>query len=154
MATAMQNLIFSTNEGTRVLSAPGVEIIFKATGEETGGAYLLMEYRAPTGFAGPAMHVHHERDEAFFILDGNVTFTVDGRDVEATAGAFVFVPRGTAHRFAIPPTGARFLTLFTPAGMEDFFVELVAAGHPPAPETVRALSMKYDTAPAVMTFGA
>jgi mannose-6-phosphate isomerase-like protein (cupin superfamily) len=50
----------------------------KATGEQTGGRYTLVEILAPEGYEG-AWHVHHREDEGFYILEGEMTFHVGQR---------------------------------------------------------------------------
>jgi uncharacterized cupin superfamily protein len=68
------------------------------------------------------MHVHAAEDEAWYVIDGDLRFSLDGELHSATAGTFVFVPRGSPHCFQnVGSAAARLLVLFTPAGMERFF---------------------------------
>ena len=68
------------------------------------------------------MHVHATEDEAWYVIDGELRFSLDGTLHSATAGAFVFVPRGSPHCFQnVGSAPARLLVLFTPSGMERFF---------------------------------
>ena len=96
----------------------------EAVGAETGGRLSAHEFATPPRTAGPPLHLHRGWDEAFYVLEGEMTFLVDGRTFAAPAGSFVFVPRGVLHTFwnesAAP---ARPLTVFTPAGIEDSFEE-------------------------------
>ena len=94
------------------------EVVLKVTGAETGGAVAVLEATsAPGERADP--HVHHDHDEFFYILEGQVRFEVGGQTVEAAAGAFVFVPRGTVHVAQTVGAGsARVLAAFVPAGPE------------------------------------
>jgi quercetin dioxygenase-like cupin family protein len=94
----------------------------KATGEQTGGAFGLLEQTIPAGFASP-LHVHHAEDEAFYVLDGQVTFLSGERRIQATAGSYVFLPRDIPHAFRVD-TPARLLILTTPAGFEQFVIEM------------------------------
>jgi hypothetical protein len=73
------------------------------------------------------MHVHAREDEWFYVLEGELTFWVDGRVVVAPAGSFVLGPRGIPHTFLVSSDEARFLVGVEPAGFEDF---LRAAGEP------------------------
>jgi mannose-6-phosphate isomerase-like protein (cupin superfamily) len=94
------------------------EVVLKATGAETGGALAFMEATTPPG-EGPAPHVHHGSDELFYVLEGLMRFRVGEREVEAGAGAFVFVPRGTVHAARNAGAGpVRLLAAFVPAGPE------------------------------------
>src|SRR5688500_16723604 len=71
-----------------------------ATTAETGGAYSLTEHLV-TAASNPPMHVQLEEDEAFYILDGEIEFEVDGVVSLATPGTFAFVARGSAHLFRV-----------------------------------------------------
>jgi quercetin dioxygenase-like cupin family protein len=97
---------------------------FKATMAETGGAYSLTEYLV-TAASNPPMHVQVDEDEAFYILEGEIEFEVDGQIVTATPGTFAFVARGAAHRYSVLTETARMLVICSgkPAdNLEDFFV--------------------------------
>jgi quercetin dioxygenase-like cupin family protein len=102
---------------------PGDHYTFLVTGDESGGAYFAMEALVPTG-GGPPRHVHTREDEMFYVLDGDVEFTLGENTVVAGPGDFVNVPRGTVHCFR--NTGAetaRIILTFTPAGIERWFEE-------------------------------
>ncbi len=74
--------------------------------------------------AGPPAHVHPDRTEAFWVLDGEAEFELDGQLTQAAAGSFVLVPGGVAHTFgASPRAAARLLVLHAPA-LDDYFREL------------------------------
>jgi quercetin dioxygenase-like cupin family protein len=96
----------------------------KAAMAETGGAYSLTEHLV-TAASNPPMHVQVDEDEAFYVLDGEVEFEVDGAIVTATPGTFAFVARGAAHRFRVLTDTARMLVICSgkPAdNLEDFFL--------------------------------
>jgi quercetin dioxygenase-like cupin family protein len=106
----------------------------KATAAETGGRFTFLEnLTAPGG--GPPPHRHTREDEAFYVLDGEFEILLGDETISAKPGAFVFVPRGTLHRFHnVSATPSRILVMFTPAGMEGFFAEAGAPageGEPP-----------------------
>ena len=121
---------------------------FLATGEDTNGAYALIHALVPPG-SGPPPHIHRREDEAFFILEGQVAIHVDGRDLSATAGAWVTLPKGTLHAFKnIGPTPAKMLILVNPSGLERYFTEVGHASKeesvtPAAIETLLAVAPKY-----------
>lgn len=94
-------------------------LTYKVTGDETRGQLALAEVKAPRG-AGSPHHLHRNEDEAWYILDGELTFWLGAESRSATAGDFVFGPRGIRHRFQVESEQARFLILVTPAGFEDF----------------------------------
>jgi mannose-6-phosphate isomerase-like protein (cupin superfamily) len=98
---------------------------FKATGEDTRGMFALWETTTPPGNPGPPSHIHHNEDEVFYLLEGELELMVEGRASVVGAGTFVNIPRGTLHTFRnAGTTPARFLGMVTPGGFEGFFEEV------------------------------
>jgi len=62
------------------------------------------------------MHIHDDADEIFYILDGNLTFFIGNKRIEAAPGAFVYLPRFVEHGFQVNSTEARVFNFVTPAG--------------------------------------
>ena len=91
----------------------------KATGKETGGRYTLVEVLEPEGEEAP-LHVHHNEDEAFWILEGELTFQVGDETIKASPGSFLFGPRDIPHRYTVDSGPARLLFILSPAGFEEF----------------------------------
>jgi mannose-6-phosphate isomerase-like protein (cupin superfamily) len=88
----------------------------------------LIETSIPAGFAGPPPHRHHDFDEGFFVLDGELTFRVGDRSVSGGPGTFALAPRGVTHTFANPGAApARVLGFWTPGWGLDFLEEMGAA---------------------------
>ena len=103
------------------------EVVLKATGADTGGAVAFLEATTAPG-DGPAPHVHHDSDELFYLLEGRMRFWVGERTVEAEAGAFLFVPRGTVHAARNVGAGpVRLLAAHVPAGPERDMVAFAQA---------------------------
>src|SRR4051812_29173097 len=105
--------------------------------EQTCGRYSLVENTVAPGFGGPPLH-HHDFDEGFYVLEGELTFQLGDDHVLAGPGAFLFAPAGAIHTFA-NHSGApgRYLLLIAPAGFETHFERLArrAAGEDvPEPE--------------------
>ena len=100
----------------------------QVTGEQSGGSCALIEQLLPEGSLTP-LHVQPNEDETFYVLDGRITFHLDGREVGAGPGETVLVARGTPHALRAD-TQARCLVLDVPAGHDRFF----AAVGRPAPE--------------------
>ncbi len=68
---------------------------------------------------GPGEHVHPAEDDSFYVLEGELTFTVDGEEVVAGAGTFVLVPPGVRHGFANRGDAvARTVNVHAPAGFD------------------------------------
>ncbi len=95
----------------------------KASGQTTDGRVAVIENWAPRGHGSP-LHVHHNEDEWFYVLSGELTFWVGGETIIAAAGAFVYGPRDVPHTFAVTSDEARFLLVLEPAGFEDFLLAL------------------------------
>jgi mannose-6-phosphate isomerase-like protein (cupin superfamily) len=97
---------------------------FLATGQDTDGKYALIEAIVGPG-GGPPPHVHSREDEAFYILEGEITFTINGERVVATAGMFANLPVGTPHSFKNESNKpAKMLVTVAPAGLEKMFMEI------------------------------
>jgi quercetin dioxygenase-like cupin family protein len=97
---------------------------FQATGEDTNGKYALFEGLVGPG-GGPPPHVHSREEEGFYILEGEITFTINGERVVATAGMFANMPVGTPHSFKNESDRpARMLISVAPAGLEKMFFEV------------------------------
>lgn len=94
----------------------------------TGGAFSLAEQLLPQGSA-PPVHRHAHEDEAWIVLDGEVSFFLGGGEHVAGAGTYVFGPRGREHSFIVRSATARMATLLLPGACEAFFH---ATGHPAA----------------------
>jgi quercetin dioxygenase-like cupin family protein len=89
----------------------------KVAAEQTDGRLFQLLCSDRRGGA-PPLHIHHNEDEAFFVIAGEITFFVGDERIEATAGDFVFAPRGIPHAFLVKPERAEYLTSFAPAGAE------------------------------------
>jgi mannose-6-phosphate isomerase-like protein (cupin superfamily) len=119
--------------GGEQLNVRGSALLFKAIAVSTGGAFSLHERHVPAGSRRPPAHVHPDMTEAFWVLDGEAEFELDGQKVRARAGSFVLVPGGAAHTFgATADTATRLLVLHAPA-LDDYFRELAELWAEPAP---------------------
>jgi quercetin dioxygenase-like cupin family protein len=94
--------------------------------EQSGGRVGVIESVMPAGAAGPPLHTH-EFDEAFYVLDGELTFKLDGELVTVGAGELAFAPGGEPHTFTNRSAAeAHFLIVCTPAGFEREFARRAA----------------------------
>jgi mannose-6-phosphate isomerase-like protein (cupin superfamily) len=68
---------------------------------------------------GPESHVHRDEDDSFYMLEGELVFTVEGEEIVAGPGTFVLVPPGVSHTFANrSEILARFVNVHAPAGFD------------------------------------
>jgi quercetin dioxygenase-like cupin family protein len=94
--------------------------------EETAGVVSMIELSSDAGFAGPPLH-RHDFDEAFYLLEGELTFQLGDEVFTRTAGELAFAPRNVAHTYANhSDAAARALLVCTPAGFERYFARMAA----------------------------
>jgi quercetin dioxygenase-like cupin family protein len=130
----------------RTIAVVGDVYRFLATGDDTNGKYALIEAIVPPG-GGPPPHVHSREEEGFYILEGEITFTINGERVVATAGMFANMPVGIPHSFKNESNRpAKMLISVAPAGLEKMFFEFgvplaegATAGLPPTKEEIEKL---------------
>ena len=89
------------------------------SGEETDGRYALLENHVPQGDM-PPLHVHHEEDEVFHVVDGEVTLFLPGAEVPLTAGDTFRAPQGVPHTYRVDSPEARLLVFCSPARFDGF----------------------------------
>jgi quercetin dioxygenase-like cupin family protein len=107
-------------------------------GGDSAGTVAVMDNAVPAGTAGPPLH-HHDFDEAFYILDGELTFQLGEEVFTRGAGELAFARRGAHHTFANPSDAdARMVLICTPAGFDRYFQSIAAraAGVDPPPEAL------------------
>ena len=123
----------------------------KATAASTGGRCTIVEVTCAPQFEAP-LHVHHREDEAFWILEGDVTLYVGDKAIEAGIGDYAFGPRAIPHRYTVGEAGCRMLFICTPAGFEDLVRNmsepaatrtLPPASEPPDLEWVKAIANQH-----------
>ena len=129
----------------------GTLVVVKATGDQTDGAFGLIDNLMPAGFAGP-YHVHRNEDESFYVVEGEMAFYVGDERVKAGPGAFVYGPRGVPHGFEVEgEEPARILLQNYPAGFEGFPVEVgepaeelvLPPAEPPDMERLMEIAARY-----------
>jgi mannose-6-phosphate isomerase-like protein (cupin superfamily) len=118
-------IVLRPGEG-RVIDLGNFAMSLKASGEETEGAFTLLEATEPAEF-GPPMHIHHDCGEAFFVLDGLYRIFIEADEFDCLAGSFIWIPRGLRHGFRVGALPSRKLNLYTPAAMLGYFDGLSAA---------------------------
>ncbi len=138
--------MLAPNEGLKLQSGPGRDLLFKVTGDDTGGAfdYFIVDV-APLG--GPPLHVHHKQEEAIHILKGRLKVRVGDEIFYCEEGGFVMMPSQVPHTFLnLTPEVAKVIVVYTPGGGHRFYEELgpLTRNGKPDPKEVAALFTKYD----------
>ena len=112
-----QAVIRTVREG-RTVAVVGDVYRFLATGEDTNGKYAMWEAIVPPG-GGPPPHVHSREEEGFYVLEGEITFTIGETRLVAGTGMFANMPIGTPHSFKNESSRpAKMLISVAPAGIE------------------------------------
>ncbi len=138
--------IVTAGSGLERHSVPGESMVFKLTGDETGGAldYFIITV-APN--IGPPLHSHHNQEEAFHFIKGRFKVQIGEDTTICESGDFVYIPAGTPHAFVnISSEPGEFITVFTPGGMDKFFEEfgpMMSSSGPPDQEKIIALMEKH-----------
>jgi quercetin dioxygenase-like cupin family protein len=108
-------------------------ITVKIAGAETGNAFSQVVTDDPRG-AGVPRHLHHNEDETFYIIEGELTAVVGDERIELSAGDYLFAPREVPHTYVVRSERAQMLATISPAGLEQHFVSLgvpVTGAEPP-----------------------
>jgi mannose-6-phosphate isomerase-like protein (cupin superfamily) len=136
-------LVLRPGEG-RSIDLGNFAMTVKASADETGGGFSLVEAAEPPGF-GPPMHTHTDAAEAFYVLDGLYRIFIEDDAFECPAGSFIFIPSGRRHGFRVGDVPSRKLNLYVPAAMIGYFDELSAlvAGGDPDPAAVDTIGKRY-----------
>ena len=102
-----------------------------AAKEATQGYEVFLQEGLPG--SGPRSH-SHDWDETFFVIDGDLKFSINGEEMTAKAGTFVHLPAGTLHEFKIGENGAKMISI-TGAGSNasSLFSELAAENSKASP---------------------
>lgn len=109
-------------EGTQVISTGNLYRII-ANGTQTNQRFSLMEVTLAPGQGAP-LHIHTREDEAFFILEGQVTFYLKDAEIHAEMEDFVSCPPDTIRGFRnISNATARMLLFYSKAGIEQMTLE-------------------------------
>jgi mannose-6-phosphate isomerase-like protein (cupin superfamily) len=119
---------------------------FMIGGAESGGGFSLVEHPLSARALGAPLHRHDREDEYSYVLEGRIGALLGDQVREAGPGDLIFKPRHQWHTFwNAGDQPARILEIISPAGFEQYFVELVALGgsRTAAPEALRALGQRY-----------
>ena len=144
--TAPPHKVLGPDGGLRIPSGPGRDLIFKVTGDDTGGAldYVTVEV-APNG--GPPLHIHHTRDELIHAVKGRFKVQIGDETFVIEQGGFAYMPTGRRHAFLnLTDEPAELTMVFTPGGAHKFFEELGPLARASAPDRteIAALFEKHD----------
>lgn len=119
-----KSIVLRPDEGRRYRMG-GMSALFKADGEETASRYSISEWWLEADTQGPGEHSHPE-DDVFYVLEGTMSFLVDGAWVDCPKGSFVLAPAGATHDFQNRTTArAGVLNISAPGGFEQNMAMIV-----------------------------
>jgi len=102
---------------------PGIGVIFKIDGADSGGALSIVEHPFEVGALVPP-HIHRLEDEFSIVLEGQIGFRSEDEEVVLGPGGYIVKPRDQVHAMwnagSVP---ARMIEVISPAGFENFFRE-------------------------------
>jgi len=130
-------------DASRARDIMGFLMDWKITGEQTDGAFSVVETSAPKG-SGPPLHYHETADEFFYVVDGTMTFKVGDEIRTIGKSGFVWIPKRVVHSFLIDSDTSRFLFGYVPAGVEQMFIEAIDAAGDRASEPAVSLRLDRD----------
>ena len=144
--TTAPHTVLAPGEGLRLQSGPGRDLIFKVTGEDTGGAldYFTVEV-APNG--GPPLHVHHKQEETIHVLKGRFKVRIGDEFFQLDEGGFAYLPSQIPHAFLnLTDQPAEIIVVYTPGGCHKFYEELGPATRNGTPDraVVASIFDKHD----------
>jgi quercetin dioxygenase-like cupin family protein len=118
-STKRSRVLTITPGGGRSYQMAGALAIYLADGEETSDSYSISEWWLDARQSGPAPHSHDVNDDIFYVLDGTMTFYIQGQTIEAPKGAFIRIPAGVVHGIGNnSDSRAGVLNIFIPGGFE------------------------------------
>ena len=138
--------VLAADDGMRLQSGPGRDLVFKVTGEDTGGAFDYFTVGvAPKG--GPPLHVHHRQEETIHALKGRYKIQIGADSFHCEEGGFAYLPSGLPHAFLnLTDEPGEIVVVYTPGGGHRFYEELgpLTRNGTPSREAVAAVFEKYD----------
>ena len=141
--------VLGASEGEHLIHFRDHGNIFIKFGAATGSKNLAMGTQQVMAGTGIPVHRHFEMDEAFSVLRGSGTVTLDDVPHKFEPGATIFIPRNTWHGFTNPDNELLLLWVVTPAGLDGFFRDTCSPPDAPpeqlARDQIKAIALKYGT---------
>jgi quercetin dioxygenase-like cupin family protein len=129
-------------------------IRFLVDAEASSGSATMFEFTVPAGSRVPVPHSHDAYEETVYGLDGVLTWTVDGAEIDVAPGQAICIPRGVVHGFDNRgDSDARSLAVVTPGVLgpgyfRDLRAVIEGAAGPPDPAAMGAVMQRHGLTPA------
>ena len=148
-AVARQGFVLPASGGEHLIHFRDHGNIFINVGAATGSDQLAWGTQQVTLGAGIPIHRHLHTDEAFYVLEGGGTVSLNDVRHSFDKGGTIFIPRNSWHGFENPDHELLLLWMVTPAGLDGFFRETCnPPGVPPkqlSRDQIKAIALKYGT---------
>lgn len=131
-----------------------ITVHFSVEAEDSGGSVTVSRCDVQAGAGVPFAHSHDAFEETIYGIEGTVTFTIDGEDVDIGPGEAVCIRRGQVHSFVAGEADVSFLAIASPgvfgrAYFQDVAgVVAAAAGGPPDPDAIHRVMLRHGLTPA------
>ena len=139
--------VIMTPEDAETIRPFGIDMKVMLGAEHTGGTFSAIFAEVKPG-EGPPPHLHRDREEYFFVVEGTYSLSVNGNESTIGPGTLVFVPRGTVHAFKnVSSTVGKMLEWTIPGDNGDYFramnkMETTGGFNP---ETFAAINRQFVT---------
>jgi quercetin dioxygenase-like cupin family protein len=148
-AAAPQGYVLGATEGEQLVHFRDHGKIVIKLGSRTGSDNLAIGTQQVMIGSGIPVHRHFVMDEAFYVLEGSGTFTLNDVPHPFEKGATIFIPKNSWHGFSNPDHELLLLWIVTPAGLDGFFRDTCSPpGVPPkrlTREQLSEIAHKYAT---------
>jgi len=146
LASSTARLTVVEPHGPDAPTTPGFTASTRLTGGETGSISIVEHTFGPGVLIPP--HRHTREDEISYVVDGEIGFRSNDQEVSLRAGGYIVKPRGELHAmWNATAAPARMIEMVSPAGFEDYFVELAeaiaTAGGRRDPVAIGAVAARY-----------
>ncbi len=151
-----QTINLQVNPADETIRIGPLAVRFLLTGQDSSGTIAAFEVVVPGSqrLAAPA-HSHDHYEETIYGVEGVLTWTVDGRQIDVGPGQALCIPRGAVHRFDNnTPHDVKVLCVVTPAAIgPQYFrdaAEVInaAAGGPPDRAKMAEVMRRHGLTPA------
>ncbi len=132
--------VVTRTNSPRPLNVVGEKVTVLASGDQTGGYEVFLQDGPPE--SGPPPH-SHPWDETFYVMKGDVQFSIGGDAQLATPGTLVHLPAGTVHWFRCGREGALMLSVTSRKGASEVFAALdreIPPGPPDVPKIIEVIT--------------
>jgi quercetin dioxygenase-like cupin family protein len=142
-----QGYVLGAEEGEHLIHFRDGGNIFIKIDPVTGSNNLVLGTQQLPKGSGIPVHRHLHKDEAFYVLEGGGTVTLNDVRHSCERGGTIFIPKNTWHGFSSPDQELVLLWIMVPPGLDGFFRETCSRPGEPGKELTReqinAIAFKY-----------